>query len=149
MLIFLDMDGVMIPIKSWKTSENLEDNFPMFKEESTLALKSLISENDTVILTTSHRTRFTIQEWKQIFERRGLKIEKLDILAPQENFDKKRKDGILERLKDSNDNFIIIDDDTTLNALPINLKQHLILTQSMIGLTVDQVGKYIAGRTSG
>jgi hypothetical protein len=48
-----------------------------------------------------------------------------------------RKDELLDWFNYNHiqDDFIIIDDDKSLNALPDNLKQHLIQTSSFIGLT--------------
>jgi HAD domain in Swiss Army Knife RNA repair proteins len=142
MLIFLDIDGVMVPATSWKAPQNLEDGIPMFTQKATDALKGLIS-NTTIILSTSHRTRFTTNEWKGIFERRGLKINKLSALEPNHDF-KKRKDEILRwfTTHDMVGDFIIIDDDTSLNALPKDLKEHLILTSPLIGLTPDLIANF-------
>ena len=61
MLFFLDIDGVMIPAKSWKTPVFLEDGFPMFSSKAALALQSLITQEVTFILTTSHKAKFTME----------------------------------------------------------------------------------------
>ncbi len=143
MLIFLDIDGVMVPMAGWKLPENGEDGFPVFSKKATDALNTLISIDTKIILTTSHRDRFTLEQWQTIFERRGLPIKNITRLESNTNFSKKRKDEILEWFENNQaNNFIIIDDDKTLNSLPYHLKSHLILTSSMIGLTpedLDQV----------
>jgi hypothetical protein len=143
MLIFLDIDGVMVPAKAWKVPENMDDGFPMFSEKATAALKRLISPDTKVILSTSHRDRFGIDIWKKIFERRGLRIENLSRLESNENLAKKRKDEILGWFNrhEVKDNFIIIDDDTTLNSLPEHLKRNLILTSSSVGLTFENLSQ--------
>jgi hydroxymethylpyrimidine pyrophosphatase-like HAD family hydrolase len=143
MLIFLDIDGVMIPAKSWKVPENLDDGFPMFSEKAIEALRQLISRDTKVILSTSHRNRFTIDIWKKIFERRGLIIENLSRLEPNENLAKHRRDEILGWFNNHNvrDNFVIIDDDKTLNSLPEYLKRNLILTSSTVGLTAEHLAQ--------
>lgn len=140
MLIFLDIDGVMVPATSWKTPQNLEDGMPMFSEKATNALRSLISSNTTVILSTSHRNRFTINEWKGIFERRGIRINNLLSLGPTNDF-KIRKDEIQDwfAMNNVDEDYVIIDDDTRLNALPKYLKEHLILTSPIVGLTQDHI----------
>ncbi len=66
MLFFLDIDGVMVPAKGWKSPEFLNDGFPAFSSNATLALQSLISKEDTIMLTTSHKSKFNIEEWKSI-----------------------------------------------------------------------------------
>lgn len=146
MLIFLDIDGVMVPATGWKTPENLEDGMPMFTLKSIEALKSLISGGTTVILSTSHRNRFSLIEWKGIFERRGLRIKNLSTLGLNDDH-KTRKDEILGWFNVNNvlEDFVIIDDDTRLNGLPEDLKEHLILTRSSVGLTAEDVASYKEG----
>jgi len=137
MLIFLDIDGVMVPAKPWKVPEMMDDGFPMFTQKATTALNSLLSPKTRVILTTSHRDRYSIDQWRVIFENRGIHIEELDRLAPYTFA--KRKDDI-QQWFDSHTvpkDFIIIDDDTSLYALPEHLKDHLIVPPSMVGLTPE------------
>lgn len=143
MLIFLDIDGVMVPATSWKSPQNLEDGIPMFTVKATNALNNLISHHATVILTTSHRTRFANSEWKKIFERRGLKINRLLSLEPNHDF-KKRRDEILGwfNIHDVSEDFVIIDDDTSLHGLPKDLKEHVIFTSSLVGLIPEQVENF-------
>jgi hypothetical protein len=136
MLIFLDIDGVMVPAKSWERPELLNDGFPAFSLKAVRVLQSLITDDTTVVLTTSHKTRFAIEEWKDIFEKRGLKVDKLKSLADNTNM-LSRKDEVLNwfNLNTTNEEFVIIDDDKSLNDLPDFLKGNLILTSPMIGLT--------------
>ena len=140
MLIFLDIDGVMVPAASWKIPEILEDGFPMFTAKSIQSLGSLLSADTKIILTTSHRDRFSIEKWKAIFEKRGLHVKNLDRL-PSSNTHGKRKDEILQwfatHLRPTN--FVIIDDDKTLYDLPSGLKDHLVITSSLVGLTPEKL----------
>ena len=98
----------------------------------------MISENDTIILTTSHKSNFTIREWKNIFKQRGIVISELKAL-PENKSCMSRKDEILKWFNQNtiDDEFIIIDDDSSLNELPPNLKKHLIKTSPIIGLTEE------------
>lgn len=133
MFIFLDIDGVMVSAQSWKKPIILNDNFYQFIESSISALQSLIDKDTTIILTTSHRFRFNIQEWKEIFSNRNINISKIKMLDKTEL---NRKDEILNWFNSNsiNESFIIIDDDKSLNDLPKFYKDRLILTNSM-GLT--------------
>lgn len=136
MLILLDIDGVMVAAKSWKSPELLEDGFPAFSLNSIHVLKNLINESTTIVLTTSHKSKFSIEEWKKIFELRGLTLNSLKVL--DENIENlNRKDEILNwfNLNNVNEDFVIIDDDTSLNDLPTFLKDRFVLTSSFIGLT--------------
>lgn len=142
MLLFLDIDGVMVPAKGWKSPELLNDGFPEFSSKATIALNQLISEDDTIMLTTSHKTNFSIEEWKNIFSNRGIHTNKIERLPA--NIDNlNRKDEIVNWFKVNNteENFIIIDDDTSLNDLPDNLKAHLVQPSPLIGLTEEHLVK--------
>ena len=138
MLLFLDIDGVMVPAKGWKSPEFLDDGFPGFSIKAVSTLKNLISEEVTVVLTTSHKAKFSIEEWKNIFKNRGIKIENLKSL-PENINNLSRKDEIVNWFNINNvgEDFAIIDDDKSLNDLPAYLKGNLIQTSPYIGLTEE------------
>jgi hypothetical protein len=140
MLLFLDIDGVMVPAKSWKRPEFLNDGFPAFSGQATIALKQLVSVTDTVVLTTSHKGRFSLEEWKAIFNARGINIENIAAL-PTNVGNLTRLDEIVNwfTTNDVKDAFVIIDDDAGLNALPGFLKSNFIQTSPTIGLTLAHV----------
>jgi hypothetical protein len=137
MLIFLDIDGVMAPTKSWQRPDILEDGFVDFSSKAVSVLQDVLAQNadTTIILTTSHKSRFSLSQWKIIFERRGLKVNKLESLNDNNDF-QSRKVEILNWFEsnDIHDDFIIIDDDKSLNDLPKFFKNRLILTGSLVGL---------------
>ena len=137
MLVFLDIDGVMAPAKSWQRPDILEDGFVDFSSKAVTVLQDILAQNpnSTIILTTSHKSRFSLSQWKIIFERRGLNVNKLESLNDNTNF-QSRKVEILNWF-DSNDiheDFIIIDDDKSLNDLPKFYKDRLVLTSTLVGL---------------
>lgn len=140
MLIFLDIDGVMVPAKSWKSPEVLDDGFPAFSGAATHALRQLISDNVTVMLTTSHKSNFTIQEWMSIFQKRGIEIPLLKTL-PENKTMISRKDELLRWFNQNpiEEDFLIIDDDSSLNDLPLNLKKYLIQPSPLIGFSEDHL----------
>jgi hypothetical protein len=142
MLIFLDIDGVMVPAKSWKNPEMLDDGFPAFDSKAVNVLQNIISEDFTIVLTTSHKSRFTIEEWRNIFQKRSLVINNLKSLNENVNH-LSRKDEILNwfSLNNVNEEFIIIDDDKSLNDLPAFFKARLILTSPLIGLTASHLSE--------
>ena len=103
-------------------------------------LQRLISEEMTVILTTSHKSNYTLDEWKEIFRKRGINIEK--IMSLDNNLSNlSRKDEIVNwfRINPTTEDFIIIDDDKSLHSLPQFLKERLILTSPFIGLTDEHL----------
>jgi HAD domain in Swiss Army Knife RNA repair proteins len=138
MLFFLDIDGVMVPAKGWKSPELLKDGFPAFSSRATNTLQRLISEDVTVMLTTSHKARFSIEGWKSIFKNRGISIEKIKSL-PENLNNLSRKDEIVNwfYVNDVDEEFVIIDDDKSLNELPDFLKKNLVQTSPYIGLTEE------------
>jgi hypothetical protein len=141
MLFFLDIDGVMVPAKGWKSPELLHDGFPAFSSKATSALQRLVSENVvTIMLTTSHKSKFSIDEWKSIFKNRGIDIEKIKSLPENAN-NLNRKDEIVNwfNVNTLNEDFVIIDDDKSLNELPGYLKKKLVQTSPYIGLTEEHL----------
>jgi hypothetical protein len=136
MYILLDIDGVMVPTKSWQKQILLSDGFPAFSEGAVKVLQEILTNKCTVVLTTSHKSRFTQDEWQLIFKRRGIRLPHLQTLVENNRFVNRREE-VLNWLKSNSviDNFIILDDDTSLNDLPSNMKSHLVLTKTMIGLT--------------
>jgi len=83
MFIFLDIDGVMVPAKSWQIPELLPDGFPAFSRSAIRVLQRFLDERTTVILTTSHKSSYSLNEWKQIFKRRGLVL--FNVMTLDEN----------------------------------------------------------------
>ena len=137
MLIYLDIDGVMVPASSWRKLEILEDGFPEFSLRATDALNKIISaSNADIILTTSHKHTFTIEGWLEIFQRRNISVNKVSRL-PENTRNLSRKQELLEWFtpENSTEDFIIIDDDKSLNGLPEILKNRLIQTSGSVGLT--------------
>jgi len=141
MLILLDIDGVLVPANSWKKPEFMEDGFPVFNLKSVNALQRILSETDaSVLLTTSHKTRYDIPQWENLLKTRGINPKKIHRLTSN-SLQTSRKDEILdwyENQHQPNEEFVIIDDDKMLNGLPDKLKNNLVLTSPSIGLT-DQL----------
>ena len=133
----MDIDGVMAPAKSWQRPDILEDGFVDFSSKAVSVLQDVLAQNadTTIILTTSHKSRFSLSQWKIIFERRGLNVNKLESLNDNNDF-QSRKVEILNWFEsnDIHEDFIIIDDDKSLNDLPTFYKDRLILTSSLVGL---------------
>lgn len=140
MLFFLDIDGVMVPAKGWKSPELLDDGFPAFSTRAVSALGNLISNEDTIMLTTSHKAKFSIGEWKDIFKNRGVNITNIQSL-PENTSHLSRKDEIVNWLTANNldENFVIIDDDKSLNELPGFIKAKLVQTSPYVGLTEEHL----------
>lgn len=141
--ILLDIDGVMVPAKSWSPPPQLEDGFSIFSSKAVQALNEILSQSGAdILLTTSHKHRFSVGQWKKIFEKRGIIIHGLSRLPENKNY--------LSRLAEIQnwlatrgqaESFVIIDDDKSLNDLPRSIKERLIQTQPMIGLSQAHVSE--------
>lgn len=141
MNILLDIDGVMVPAKSWSQPELLEDGFPSFSVKATYALNKLIAATQaSVVLTTSHKERYSVTQWKAIFKKRGIVVPKLSKLPDNKSF-LDRYQEVMQWIKSQNNEieYIIIDDDKGLNKLEPQVKERFILTSGTVGLTEFQV----------
>lgn len=140
MLILLDIDGVMVPANSWKKPEFHEDGFPMFNSRSVSALQKIIAETGaSILLTTSHKSKYNIAQWRNIFKSRGINVKQIHRLTGG-SLNSNRKDEVLNWYTTKhipNEGFVIIDDDKLLNGLPDNIKSNLVLTSSSVGLTEE------------
>jgi len=146
MLILLDIDGVMVPASSWKAPELLNDGFPRFSNNAVNGLRRIISETGaTIMLTTSHKSKYSVSIWRGIFARRGINTTISKLNKHSYNTQESRKEEVLDWIRKGkkDNNFVIIDDDKSLNDLPIEIKRRLILTSPLIGLNEDLAEKAI------
>jgi hypothetical protein len=123
MKIFLDIDGVMVHANPHKAIENDEDGFYKFNAVAVEILNSIINPNgdDELILSTSHRFRFTLSKWHEIFSKRGIAIKNISILNLPVDPASSRKMEVLKWIEERDfrpEELIIIDDDKLLNDLP-------------------------------
>jgi hypothetical protein len=127
----------MIPARPWQTYELGSDGFGMFNKMAVNNLNQIISscQNPEIILTTSHKHSFSLEQWKDIFSNREVITTVLSRLDSN-SLVMSRKDEIFSwYVKSENENFIVIDDDKSLNAMDLNFKEnHLVLTVPSIGL---------------
>lgn len=139
MILLLDIDGVMETSPSWKKPEFLEDKFYKFNENSRKNLIEIINKiNPEIILTTTHRINYNLMEWNQIFELRGIKVGKISkINDAKKATDIKKRNVEIEEWFSNNRTaeFLILDDDKSLNELTDNLKNRWIQIDSMLGIT--------------
>ncbi|WP_347343829.1 HAD domain-containing protein [Mucilaginibacter sp. JRF] len=97
MKIFLDIDGVMVHANPQKQLDFEEDGFYRFSELSVHILQSFIDPlNDELILSTTHRFRYSIAEWKNIFNVRGIFVNEVSIVNLPVNPKYSRKNEIMD-----------------------------------------------------
>src|SRR5690349_13601471 len=129
MIILLDIDGVMVPAASWKTPEILKDGFPNFSRNAVLGLNKILSiTNASILLTSTHKNNYTLETWKNIFATRGVHVKRIATLKSYIEWQTRKEEVLdwLQRNREEN-KFVIIDDDKSLNALPTEFKEKVIL----------------------
>ena len=134
MRVFLDIDGVMVHGNPNKRVEMAEDGFYVFLDEAVDVFNTIPVEE--IILSTSHKNRFTLEQWNELLKNRGLQFDKVSRIE-SESLTRSRRDEIMwwiaKRSYDTNE-IIILDDDKTLNGLAPFLKERVVLTSSFRGL---------------
>lgn len=140
MLILLDIDGVMVQGASWRPVEKLDDGFSRFSPRAVSSLQRILSEtsNATIVLTSSHKSTYNVKEWRGIFNRRGINVTSIKRLSENKSC-LTRKDEILKWFSSGKptEDFVIIDDDKSLNDLPAYLKKKVVLTSATVGLNEE------------
>ena len=139
MLILLDIDGVMLSASCWKPVERLDDGFSNFSPRAVSSLQRIISETGaSIVLTTSHKSTYSLPQWHKIFKKRGIHVSIVGKLDDNTTFLSRKEEILNWQLKNKGINdYVIIDDDKSLNGLPINIKEKVVLTSPMVGLTND------------
>lgn len=138
MLILLDIDGVMVPASNWKRPEFETDGFPRFSRKATASLQKIISETGAeILLTTSHKSSYYVGQWRAMFSIRGVLNAKIRKLNKNSNHLTRREEVMRWVEKSNEKEFVIIDDDKTLNSLPPRIKSRLIQTSATVGLNEE------------
>lgn len=138
-ILILDLDGVLITTPIWKADEIDSDGYSKFNMNCVDNLNKLLSQSDFEIwLSSTRRTVKTLAEFNAIFKNRNIEKEIKGFLPAYQEC-KTRKDEItrfIEEFKISN--FLIIDDDKSLNGLNENHKKNLILTELQKGFDTEK-----------
>ena len=139
MIILLDIDGVLVTTPPWRIAEILADGFMKFNDKAATNLQRLLMETKAdIVLTTTHRINHSIDTWKDIFRQRGIFTNSVSKLN-----DKNSIQTMLDRATEikewfdnggAKSNFVIIDDDLSLNGLPTIIKNKCVITKPLIGL---------------
>ena len=148
MTILLDIDGVLVTTPSWKVPELNHDGFLEFNSRAESNLIKLISEtNASIVLTTTHRITYSIEKWKGIFNNRGIAVASIEKVNSRKTIYEMLERGVeinewVEKAgKDKN--YVIIDDDQSIHALPQEIKERWVMTKPMIGLDEEGTNRAI------
>jgi hypothetical protein len=140
--LILDLDGVLITTPSWKADDMHADGYSDFNKNCVDNLnKLLLIENFEIWLSSTRRTKKTLKEFNQIFNNRNVRNEIKGFL-PIYSSAKNRKEEIELFISQENiTNYIIIDDDKSLNGLENEIKSKLIITELMKGFNQEKYAK--------
>jgi hypothetical protein len=140
MYLILDLDGVLITNPSWKADQIDSDGYSEFNKSCVENLNRLLSlAKFDIWLSSTRRTVKSLTEFNLIFKNRNIKNEIIGFLPEYSNC-KSRKDEILEFIEEFKvSDFLIIDDDKSLNGLKKSIKEKLILTELTKGLDSEKL----------
>ncbi len=139
-ILILDLDGVLITTPTWKSDEMDLDGYSKFNNDCVANLNKLLSSYDFEIwLSSTRRTVKTLTEFNLIFTNRNIQQSIKGFLPTYQGF-KTRKDEILKFIEEVDiSEFLIIDDDKSLNELPKSYQNHLVLTELQKGFDLEKL----------
>ncbi len=89
MFLLLDIDGVMVQVAPWKKVDIHPDGFFEFLPQAVISLNHILIETGaSIVLTTSHKSSYSLNEWDEFFQNRGI-VAKLDKLDDTTHLDRK------------------------------------------------------------
>lgn len=140
MHLILDLDGVLITNPSWKADQIHSDGYSEFNESCVENLNRLLTLAEFDIwLSSTRRTMKTLTEFNLIFKNRGIEKQIAGFLPEYANC-RNRKEEVLNFITELKlSDFLIIDDDKSLNELESGIKEKLILTELMKGFNSEKL----------
>ncbi|MBU2930169.1 HAD domain-containing protein [Winogradskyella psychrotolerans] len=143
-LLILDLDGVLLTNPSWKADRIHSDGYSEFNESCVENLNRLLTLAEFDIwLSSTRRTVKTLTEFNLIFKNRGIKKAIVGFL-PKYSHCRNRKEEILNFITEfKTSDFLIIDDDKSLNGLESEIKKKLILTVLTKGFDSEKLKEAI------
>lgn len=141
-VVILDLDGVLITTPSWKADEIHPDGYSDFNKEAVHALNSLLEEIEAELwLSSTRRLNQTLEGFRTIFNNRSIKKELAGFL-PGGTRGLKRRVEIEAFLNcEPIDNFIIVDDDQSLQELDETRKDFWVRTDPLIGFNTEKLNE--------
>lgn len=138
--LILDLDGVLITTPPWKSDQIHADGYSEFDISCVENLNKLLLQTKFDIwLSSTRRTVKTITEFNLIFKNRKIRNKIIGFL-PQYSTSRSRKEEIEQFITDKNVlNYLIIDDDKSLNGLDKKMKKYLVLTELTKGFNSEKL----------
>jgi len=139
-ILILDLDGVLITTPPWKTDEIEFDGYSKFNSQCVNNLNELLGEvNFDIWLSSSRRKVKSLKEFNTIFSNRHIHNPIAGFLPIFEEY-KTRRAEIEQFISEFEiSDFLILDDDKSLNELTTAHKDRLVLTELMKGFTSEKL----------
>jgi len=149
MTILLDIDGVLVTTPSWQKPEFLPDGFMKFNDKSVKNLAFILDKTKaSIVLTTTHRVYHSIDNWKTLLANRGIVSSEITIINNKTSLadfaDRATEIKEWVDLYGDNNKYVIIDDDSSLQDLPMAIKRNWVKTNPLIGLDDEATDKVMA-----
>lgn len=138
--LILDLDGVLITTPTWRADEIDLDGYSKFNKSCVDNLNNFLSDADFEIwLSSTRRTVKSLAEFNLIFKHRNIK-QSIHGFLPDYSDCKTRSEEVLRFIEEHEiSDFIIIDDDKSLNDLDLSMKEKLISTELMKGFNGEKL----------
>lgn len=138
--LILDLDGVIITTSPWRADEIAADGYSEFNAKCVQNLNSLLQEYEFEIwLSSTRRMVKTIDEFNIIFQNRNV-ANTISGFLPVYAECNSRKEEVEKFVLDNElTDYLILDDDKSLNSLLPNMKQNLVSTELLQGFTTERL----------
>lgn len=139
-ILLLDLDGVLITTPAWRANELAADGYAVFDTQAVACLNELLAvANCELWLSSSRRKGKSLETFQAIFEARGI-VAPLTGLLPVYPSSFSRKEELQAFIPSlQGQDFLIIDDDKSLNGLAPAYKKRLVLTPYHQGFREEQL----------
>ena len=149
MVVLLDLDGVLVTTPPWRAVESEADGFMKFNQLAAKNLARLLDETQAaVVLTSTHRINYSVEEWKVLLNARGIapsSVEKINDLATLDLMPARGLEIEAWVVQGGhNKNYVILDDDLSINGLSGEIKSRFVQTMPLIGLNEEATLKALA-----
>jgi len=142
--LLLDIDGVLVTVPSWQRPELLEDGFMAFQKKAAANLVRLLSlAAMQPVLVSSHRHHYTAEEWRLLFANREIYLPSIILMetGALPGIPSRKMEIETWANKNPGANFILIDDDSSLQALHPALRSRWVQTLPLKGFDDETFGK--------
>ena len=142
--LILDLDGVLITTPPWKADKIDPDGYSKFNDDCIKNLNELLEKVEIEIwLSSTRRTVKTLDEFNNIFKNRKIRKSITGFVPVYENI-KNRKEEVERFINERKlENYIILDDDKSLNELNFEMKKNLVLTELIKGFDQEKLNEAI------